>query len=120
MNRLAYRVAYWWAVVCYALIPRWLRKVSPRHDPWPAGTNTPPLHLNCRCVLVPAEHAEHCPVCRCALYSASDERQHEIRHHIQYAVCRPMVQRGEMVRGGDPATGKVNMWLTDEGVKRLT
>lgn len=74
----------------------------------PSGTDAPPTHPMCRCVLVP---------------TISDEAQieaREIRDRVQRLIMRPMVQRGELVRGGDPATGKVNMWLTDKGEKGLT
>lgn len=67
----------------------------------------PPSHPRCRCVLVPAISEE-------AQIAAREQRD-----RVQRLIMRPMVQRGELIRGGDPATGKVNMWLTERGESRL-
>lgn len=136
IRRLARGVGYWWAVVCFLLIPPRLRKVSPRHDPVPVGPDIPEEdihasladfwaigrtdHPNCRCALVPAEPVAHCPDCGHSLFSEAEVREHEVRHRVQRLIVRPMVQRGEVIRGGDPATGKVGMWLTEKGADDLT
>lgn len=103
MRRLGYLLGYWAARIAARLVPPRLRKVSPRHDPVCGGPDIP-SHPNCRCVVLPLVEDHQAQIDR-------DER----RDRVQRLIMRPMVQRGELIRGGDPATGKVIMVLTEKG-----